>query len=127
MLAWLLHSNPAVAQARATNHHLLLRVHLILLLLFLVDHDHAAYCLLAGIITQPKVVDLSFLDEKWVASRAHRASVLWRASILVASRVAAAGGLAVVAGRPEGLLVLESAAATANAQEVVGSVMVADV
>ena len=127
MLAWLLHSNPAVAQARATNHHLLLRVHLILLLLFLVDHDYAAYCLLAGIITQPKVVDLSFLDEKWVASRAHRASVLWRASILVACRVAAAGGLAVVAGRPEGLLVLESAAATADAQEVVGAVMVADV
>ena len=102
-------------------------MHLILLLLFLVDHDYAAYCLLAGIITQPEVVDLSFLDEKWVASRAHRASVLWRASILVASRVAAAGGLAVVAGRPEGLLVLESAAATANAQEVVGAVMVADV
>lgn len=102
-------------------------MHLILLLLFLIDHDHAAYCLLAGIITQPKVVNLSFLDEKWVASRAHWASVLWRASILVASRVAAAGRLAVVAGRSEGLLVLESAATTADAKKIVGAVMVADV
>ena len=128
MLARLLHSDPAVAQARATNDHLLLLIlHLVLLLLLLIDHDNAAYGLLAGIITQPKIVNLRLLDEERAAPRSHWASVLRRAAIMVAGRVAAAGGLAVVAGRAEGLLVLESAAAAANAQEVVGAVMVADV
>ena len=120
LLAWLhLHADAAAAEHITSHDHVLLALLLVLLLL-LVDHDHAI-ALLAGIVSHPEVFDFLIDEEVLGAS-----IILGRAAVSFGG-VATAGRFSVVACRAESLLVLEGAAAGANAEEVAVGVVVGDV